>query len=178
MGNVELTKLTALVDPVLSREGYELVDLEWKREPQGWVLRVFIDRDGGVALEHCADVSHLLSPTLDVSNLIPVRYHLEVSSPGLNRPLKKEADFVRFVGHKARVRTRRPIRQAKGPVRDAASATAVVDGRRNFAGTLLGVEEGLVRIDVGDQICQVPVTDVEKAHLVYEFKGSASADRA
>jgi ribosome maturation factor RimP len=78
---------------------------------------------------------------------------LEVSSPGLNRPLKKESDFKRFVGQKARIRTKHPVGEA----------------RRNFAGTLVAVESGTVKIDVGDQVCEVPLDDVEKANLVYEF---------
>jgi ribosome maturation factor RimP len=153
---VDTQKLSDMVEPVVRGLGYELVDLEWKREPQGWVLRVFIDRsdEGGVSLDDCADVSHQLSTTLDVADAITVAYHLEVSSPGLNRPLKKEADFRRFVGKKAKIRTRHPIGE----------------NRRNFSGVLLGVTEGKVQIDVGDQVCQVPVADVEKANLIYEFE--------
>ena len=83
----------------------------------------------------------------------PGHYSLEVSSPGLNRPLKKEADFLRFVGKKAKIRTRHPVGES----------------RRNFSGTLVAVDGGKVKIDVGDQVCEVPVDDVEKANLVYEF---------
>ena len=107
--------------------------------------------------DDCARVSHLLSATLDVSDLIAVTYNLEVSSPGLDRPLRKEADFQRFVGKKAKIRTRRPIG----------------DQRRNFSGKLVAVEAGKVRIDVGDQVCEVPIAEVEKAHLVFEFEKNA-----
>ena len=104
-------------------------------------------------LDDCANVSHQLSATLDVSDLISVHYSLEVSSPGLNRPLKKESDFARYLGKKAKIRTKHPVGEA----------------RRNFSGTLVAVESGKVRIDVGDQTYDVPVDDVEKANLVFEF---------
>ncbi len=160
MKTVDVDKVTALAEPAIRGLGYELVDLEWKLEANAWVLRVFIDRiegDGGVKLDDCAAVSHQLSATLDVSELIDVHYSLEVSSPGLNRPLKKESDFLRFVGKKAKIRTKHPV----GPDETAT--------RRNFSGTLIAVESGKVRIDVGDQTYDVPVDDVEKANLVFEF---------
>src|SRR3954451_9730437 len=110
MRPVDLQKLNEVVTPVVEGQGYELVDLEWKHENAQWVLRVFIDRRAGaadprVSLEDCTNVSHELSAVLDVSDVISPAYSLEVSSPGLNRPLKKEADFRRFVGQKAKIRT-------------------------------------------------------------------------
>ncbi len=153
MRNLDLAKLTEIVEPVITGAAYELVDLEWKHEAGRWILRLFIDGPGGVGLDDCARVSRDVSPVLDVADAIPVAYDLEVSSPGLNRPLKKEADFRRFVGQKAKIRTRVPVGEA----------------RRNFNGRLVAVEAGKVQIDVGDQVCEVPIADVEKAHLVYEF---------
>ncbi len=153
---VDTQKLQSLVEPVVTGQGYELVDLEFKNELGAWILRVFIDNprsEGGVGLDDCAQVSRELSAVLDVDDAIPMHYSLEVSSPGLNRPLKKEADFARFVGKKAKIRTRHPVGES----------------RRNFSGTLVGVDAGKVKIDVGDQVCEVPVDDVEKANLVYEF---------
>ena len=150
---LDLQKIKTVIEPVVQSHGYELVDAEWKHEVGQFVLRVFIDREGGVSLEGCADVSRDLSPTLDVSEAIGSAYTLEVSSPGLNRPLCKEADFRRFVGKKARIRTRHPQ-----------------DGdRRNFSGRLVGAAEGKVSIEVGDRTFELPVDDVEKANLVYEF---------
>ncbi len=156
MKAVDLQKLEHLVEPVVAGQAYELVDLEWKHEAGAWVLRVFIDRPegGAVGLDDCANVSRELSAVLDVEDAIHVPYNLEVSSPGLNRPLKRERDFRRFVGKKAKIRTRHPVGES----------------RRNFAGTLVAVEGGTVRIDVGDQVCDVPIGDVEKANLIYEFK--------
>ncbi len=156
MKPVDTTKLQLLVEPVVTGQGYELVDLEFKNELGSWILRVFIDNphaEGGVGLEDCAQVSRELSAVLDVEDAITGHYSLEVSSPGLNRPLKKEADFARFVGKKAKIRTRHPVGES----------------RRNFSGTLVAVAAGKVKIDVGDQVCEVPVEDVEKANLVYEF---------
>ena len=150
---VDIEKLTQICEPVVTGQGYELVELEWKHELGQWVLRVFIDKPTGVSLDDCASVSRELSAVLDVADAISPAYSLEVSSPGLNRPLRKEADFARFVGKKAKIRTKRPIGET----------------RRNFSGTLIAVEAGKVKIDVGDQVCEVPVEDVEKANLVYEF---------
>jgi ribosome maturation factor RimP len=153
MKPVDVDKISQIVEPVVVGQGYELVELEWKNE-SGWVLRIFIDKPvGGVSLDDCTAVSREVSAVLDVADVIGPAYSLEVSSPGLNRPLKKESDFARFIGKKAKIRTRRPVG----------------DARRNFSGTLISVAEGKVKIDVGDQVCEVPVADVEKANLVYEF---------
>lgn len=158
MRPVDLHKVTEAVLPVVEGQGFDLVDVQWKHEAGRWVLRVFIDRrpgatDPNVSLDDCAEVSHALSSALDVADLIAPAYSLEVSSPGLDRPLKKEADFARFVGQKAKIRTRHPVGES----------------RRNFSGRLLAVEAGRVKIDVGDQVCEVPVDDVEKANLVVEI---------
>lgn len=171
MKPVDIQQLIAVSEPVITGQGYELVDLQFKPELGHWILRVFIDKqagpppkDGGaegpvsaVGLDDCATVSRELSAVLDVADVIPHAYSLEVSSPGLDRPLKKEADFARFIGKKAKIRTRHPV------------ATTKEASRRNFSGTLVGVTGGKVKIDVGDQVCEVPVDDVEKANLVYEF---------
>ncbi|MCA1663164.1 MAG: ribosome maturation factor RimP [Myxococcales bacterium] len=156
MKPVDQKKLESLVEPVVTGQGYELVDVEFKNELGAWILRVFIDKPGSqerVGLDDCASVSRELSAVLDVDDTIEGHYSLEVSSPGLNRPLKKESDFARFVGKKAKIRTRHPIGES----------------RRNFSGTLVAVAGGKVKIDVGDQVCEVPVDAVEKANLVYEF---------
>ena len=156
MKPVDQKKLESLVEPVVSGQGYELVDVEFKSELGAWVLRVYIDKPGSeerVGLDDCASVSRELSAVLDVDDTIQGHYSLEVSSPGLNRPLKKASDFARFVGKKAKIRTRHPVGES----------------RRNFSGTLVAVDGGKVKIDVGDQVCEVPVDAVEKANLVYEF---------
>ncbi len=162
MKSVNIEKLNQICGPVAAGLGYELVDLEWKNELGGWILRVYIDRPDGsgqIGVEDCTAVSHAISPVLDVEDAITQAYSLEVSSPGLNRPLRAEKDFKRFLGKKAKIRT-------KVPVADGAAAE---NARRNFSGTLVGVDGGNVRIDVGDKTFDVPIVEVEKANLVYEF---------
>src|SRR5437016_1855439 len=129
---VDIQQLNALVEPVAAGLGYELIELEWKHEAGHWVLRLFIDRPGGlmavgegISVEDCSKVSHAISAELDVEDILHVPYHLEVSSPGLDRPLKRESDFARFVGKQAKVRTRHPI---GAPAGDAGGS----GGRRHF----------------------------------------------
>jgi ribosome maturation factor RimP len=124
---VDLDRVRAAIDPVLSAHGVVLVDLEWLTERAGWVLRVTIEREllrgtgqpgpvvsddapeiDGVTLADCVEVSRDVSSVLDVAELIAQRYHLEVSSPGLDRPLRTEADFRRFVGRLSRVKLAEP----------------------------------------------------------------------
>ncbi len=118
-----LEQLRAVVDPVLRGEGCELVDLEYRREGRGRVLRIFMDKPGGVRLADCQRVSEQVGDILDVENLIPHAYTLEVSSPGLERPLTRPEDFLRFAGRAVRVSTFAPV-----------------EGQRHFAGTLRGCE--------------------------------------
>jgi ribosome maturation factor RimP len=161
---VDLSRISTIAIPVIEGAGYELVDLEWKRDLGGWVLRVYIDKPGGphppgegISLDGCADVSHELSTVLDVSDAVPGSdtYSLEVSSPGLDRPLRRAPDFVRVLGHKVKVKTKRPL----GPP----------PGRRNFAGALLDVANDTLKIDVSDRTCEVPIGEIEKANLVFEL---------
>jgi ribosome maturation factor RimP len=158
MTTIDLEKLRSLVTPVVAGLGYELVDLEWKFEGS-WVLRLFVDGPQGISHGDCARVSRAVSAELDVADPIEAHYTLEVSSPGLNRPLRAEADFQRFAGKKAKIKTRRPLE----PVAEGAAP------QRNFKGKLLGAEGGRVRIEVDGREVLIPVADVEKAHLEYEF---------
>lgn len=130
----------------------EVVDVEFRREPSGRILRVFIDKPGGVTLDDCQALSRLLSKRLDEVDPIADSYSLEVSSPGIERPLTKRRDFIRFAGHQVHVRTYGPI-----------------DGRRNFKGELLGFEDEhvIVRLDDGD--VNIPVEQVARARLVAQF---------
>src|SRR5437868_6856450 len=98
-------KIRSVVNGPVEGAGYELVEVEWKREPGGWVVRLFVDRsEGGFSLEDCERVSRDVSAVLDVADVIPQAYSLEVSSPGLNRPLRTVDHFRRFRGEKAKVR--------------------------------------------------------------------------
>lgn len=130
----------------------EVVDVEFRREPGGRILRVFIDKPGGVTLDDCQALSRQLSQWLDEVDLIADSYNLEVSSPGIERPLTKPRDFVRFAGHRVHVRTFGPI-----------------DGRRNFKGELLGLEEEAVVLRLDDGDVQIPMEQVAKARLMAEF---------
>ena len=144
-----VAKAQALAEALCDAQGIELVHVEFLRDRGGRVLRLFIDKTGGVTLEDCAAVSRELGDVLDVHLPDIGRYHLEVSSPGLNRPLSRERDFVRFKGHTARIRTLRPI-----------------DGQRTFTGTLEGVSGGAVILAKGPSSVALPIEDISKAQLV------------
>jgi ribosome maturation factor RimP len=156
---VDLARVRAAIGPVLSAHGVSLVDLEWLTDRGGWVLRVTIEREGtsdlggGVSLEDCADVSRDVSSVLDVEELIPHRHHLEVSSPGLDRPLRTEADMARFAGSTAKVKLSRPA----------------PDGQRVLRGTLDQAPAGRVAVIVDGKRVEVPFADVAEANLVFEL---------
>ena len=146
-------RIHEILDPILSRMGLELVDVTLRTEDGRWILRVTIDCEGGVIVDHCTAVSRELSVHLDVEDLVPVKYYLEVSSPGLDRPLKDEKDFARFTGRRVLIKTHRSV-----------------DGRRKISGTLDGIDNGVVGVildDVGR--IEVPVEDISSARLDYEF---------
>ena len=137
--------LHSLISKTLEGLGYELVDLE--RSAKGRLMRVFIDKPGGVNLDDCSAVSQHLSRVLAVENVDYDR--LEISSPGLDRPLRSERDFVRFAGSQARVRLRVPV-----------------EGQRNFVGVLRQAEAGKVQLDVDGRIVTIDLGNLEKARLV------------
>jgi ribosome maturation factor RimP len=145
-----------LLEPIIAREGYELVEVEWAREGPVWVLRLFVDRPGGVTIEHCQELSRTVEPVLDVEDFLSHAYNLEVSSPGLERPLRKPADFDRFAGQRVRVKTFGPVESPSGP-------------RKNWTGTLRGFKEGAVEIEVDGVLHRVPHDKIAKAHLEYDF---------
>ena len=146
-----LEEIRQVAEPILQSEGLELVDLEYQREAQGWVLRFYIDRDGGVTVEDCAEVSGDLGAVLEVRDLIANPYVLEVSSPGLTRPLKKPEDFKKFQNRPVKIKTFEPI-----------------DGRRNFKGMLLGLEGEKVRLEMEGQLYEIPLEGIAKANLEIE----------
>jgi ribosome maturation factor RimP len=146
-----LEEIRQVAEPILQSEGLELVDLEYQREAQGWVLRVYIDRDGGVTVEDCAEVSGELGAVLEVRDLIVNPYVLEVSSPGLTRSLKKPEDFKKFQNRLVKIRTFEPI-----------------DGRRNFKGILQGLEGEKVRLKMEGQLYEIPLEGIAKANLEIE----------
>jgi ribosome maturation factor RimP len=131
MAGEVVERVRAIADSILPEVGLELVDVEFRREAPGWVLRLYIDRPEGVTLEDCQRVSEELGDHLDVAALIDHPYHLEVSSPGLDRPLTRDGDFLRFAGREARISTREAL-----------------DGRKTFRGRLAGLEAGRVLLDL------------------------------
>lgn len=143
-----------IVSDLVAREGMELVELVYRREPAGWVLRIVIDKEGGVTLQDCGAVSSLVGDVLDVKDIVPGRYNLEVSSPGLNRPLRRQRDFARCVGQTVRVRT-----------------TRAIDGRRNFKGRLAEAGPEAVVLEVDGVSHMVPLCLIDKANLEYDFGG-------
>jgi ribosome maturation factor RimP len=149
-----------LLEPVLARDGFELVEVEWVRGGGRWTLRLYVDKAGGFGVDECQAVSHLVDPILDVSDLIEPTYDLEVSSPGLERPLRKPLDFQRFAGQRARLKT-------FGPVAGTAPGSA---GRKHWTGTLLGIKDGAVEIDVDGVPHRVPHDQIAKANLEYDFE--------
>ena len=138
-----------MIAPVVAGMGYELVDAQASNG--GRLLRLFIDKPGGVTLDDCAAVSRQLSRVFEVEGVNYER--LEVSSPGLDRPLRKESDFARFAGQRAEVRMRTP-----GPT-----------GRRNHVGVLRGAGQGQLQLEADGQMVALPLDDVERARLVPEL---------
>lgn len=136
-----------LVETTVNGLGYELVDLE--RSGRG-MLRVFIDKPEGITVDDCQIVSNQLTRLFMVENVDYDR--LEVSSPGLDRPLKKEADFSRFAGEKVQLKLRMPL-----------------DGRKNFVGMIAGVNDGILQLNVDGNPVTIELSNLDKARLVPTF---------
>lgn len=135
--------------PVLKEAGVELVAVQYQREPTGWVLRFFLDKEGGVSLDDCAEWSDRLGTLVAERRLVDGDYSMEVSSPGLQRPLRKRDDFLRFTGLEAIVKTFAPI-----------------NNQRNFHGLLRGVEnDDLILLDRTNGLVKVPLNDIASAKL-------------
>ena len=144
-------RVRAMADPILFNEGIELVDIEYLRESRGWVLRLYLDKEGGITLDDCTRISEEVGRTLDVEDVIETPYTLEVSSPGLARRLKTEKDFMKYQGSLVKVKTVSPI-----------------DNRRKFKGRLLGVSENRIEVETDGGIFQIPLSNVGKANLEFE----------
>lgn len=137
-----------LAESLCDDMGLELVHLEYLRDRGGRIMRLYIDKPGGVTLEDCAAVSRELSDVMDVQLPELGPYHLEVSSPGPNRPLSRPSDFERFRGRQAKIRTRAPIA-----------------GQKNFSGILEGLSDGAVRLNQGRTTIAIAIESISKAHL-------------
>ena len=146
-------KVKEISEPLIRDFGMELVDVSYLHEFGRWVLRVFIDKPGGVTLDDCSSISRELGTLLDVEDIIPRSYVLEVSSPGLDRPLIKEKDFVNAAGKKINLKTKFPV-----------------EGRRNFKATVVGVADGKVVLkDSEGKVWEIELSNVDKARCEVEI---------
>jgi len=155
-------KLWVLGQRVLESEGIELVQVDLDRQRGGWLLRLTIDKPAGISLSDCQRVSEQFGAELDVEDLIPGSYVLEVSSPGLDRPLRSEADFHRFIGKLVAISTDEPIA-----------------GHRHFVGHLTAYQEGVATLlDARGAEHSIPRQRISKARLEVEFKRERVAQPA
>jgi ribosome maturation factor RimP len=161
-------RLISIIEPVLQSTGFELVDLRFVLEQGGWVLRVQVDLplaqvtdtaqvpSERVSLADCENLSRELSAVLDVEDPIPQAYHLEISSPGIDRPLRTPAHFAHFAGSEAKIALAVPLHLEGGE-------------RRNFKGVLRGVADDQVAIECDGQTFQLPIADIDHAKLIPDW---------
>ncbi len=144
-----------MAERVAAGRGFELVDVELKRQPGGMLVRLYMDKPGGIGLDDLQSASEEVSAILDVEDPIRSSYTLEVSSPGLDRPLKSEADYKRFVGRLAKLSSYEPV-----------------DGRRHWSGRLVSADGGVIEIALekeGGRVCRVPYAKISHGRLEVEF---------
>lgn len=156
-------RLIAVVEPVLRAHGVDAVELIWRSDGKGWVLYLTVERPGtsdpsaGVTLDLCAEISRDLSSALDVADVMPSRYRLEVGSPGVERPLYLERDYVRFAGRQVKVKLSRPL----------------PDGQRVLRGTLKGVDaEGRVVLESDGHEHHVTISQIDTARLAFDWQAA------
>lgn len=149
-----------IAGPIIAAEGLELIEVEYLREREGWILRLYIDKPGGgVGLEDCTKASHAVETALDVEDYIPQEYSLEVSSPGLSRPLRKPQHFERVMGQLIKIKTYGPLFEPP---------------RKNFTGKLSAVTPDGVTVDVeGAGPFTIAFKDIAKANLEYQHTGAS-----
>ena len=152
MAEMVIKRVAAVALPVLEELGLELVEVQYRREQSGWVLRLIIDKPDGVSLDDCTAVSREISQLLDIEDFIDQAYNLEVSSPGLDRPLKSMADFQRFTGSKAKIKT-----------------IEAIAGEHVFIGRLLQAEGETIILEVGRKEITIPFSQVARARLEIEL---------
>lgn len=142
---------TELVTPIIESGGYELVDVEYVKEGADYYLRVYADKEGGITIDDCVDISRALEKKLDERDFIPDAYILEVSSPGLTRPLKKEKDFARSIGKLVDVKLYRPQ-----------------NGRKDLEGRLKSYDEAEIVITVEKEEVSIKRSDIAMIRLAFE----------
>lgn len=145
-------RLQEMLEPVVTSLGYELLLLEFSPSTKSGLLRLYIDSPGGITIEDCERISREVAGQLDVEDPISSGYRLEVSSPGLDRPLVKPAHFERFLGEQARVQLLAPR-----------------DGRRRFVGWIRHADENLVRLETQEGLVELSYAEIDRARLVPEY---------
>jgi len=151
-----IDRVRQIADPLLLSQGFELVEVEFRREARGWVLRLYVDREGGVTLEDCAQISQEMGRNLDVEDFILNPYVLEVSSPGLTRSLRTRRDFMKYRDRLVKVTTTHPI-----------------ENRRYFKGRLRGVDETEIRIEMEGTEFRIPLSEIVRANLEFDPSGGS-----
>lgn len=152
MGKSIIEQVEEVIAPVISDQELELVDIEYVKEGAQWYLRIFIDKEGGVDIDDCTNVSHAVSEALDKKDPVFQAYVLEVSSPGLERPLKKDEDFERFKGKLVRVQTKETYK-----------------GYQEFTGYLVGIINDEIVLEYEKASIAIPRPIVDKSNLAFEF---------
>lgn len=152
MSKSVLNKVRQFIEPRVTELGLELVDIEYVKEGAYWYLRVYIDKDGGVDIDDCAEVSRHVDEILDRENPIPQAYMLEVSSPGIERPLTKKEDFEKYRGELATIYAKEPYQ-----------------GYTRFTGNLQGIIDNQAVLEYEGKEIQIPMEIIERAHLTFEF---------
>jgi len=150
--NSVIENILHMAEPLLADKNMELVDLEFRKEGVGKVLRLFIDKTGGVTVEDCANISRELSTLMDVNEIIEEKYVLEVSSPGLRRPLKKIDDFKKFKGKLVLIKTKEPI-----------------ENRKVFKGYLKDTNDEGIEMDIDGLLYSLSFQQIHKANLEIDF---------
>ena len=145
-------QVESLLRPIVEDMGYEFWGCEYVPAGRHATLRIYIDKPAGVTVDDCADVSHEVSGVLDVEDPVPGAYNLEISSPGLDRPLMSPAHFDRYVGEEIQLRSAAPVM-----------------GRKRFKGVLAAVTDEGVEVEVDGERYFIPFEDIEKANLVPQF---------
>ena len=147
----QVIQLNELLEPVVESMHYEFVGLEYLSGANPAVLRIYIDHENGINVDDCADVSRQISAVLDVEDPIAGEYNLEVSSPGLNRPLFNAEHYIKCVGERVKLQTRYHI-----------------DGRRKFTGTVLAADQHQIQLEIDNTQVTLSMNDVEKGQLIFD----------
>jgi ribosome maturation factor RimP len=152
MSNSILAEVRRLIEPEVRDLGLELVEIEYVKEGLNWYLRIYIDKEGGVDIDDCAEASYKIGEVMDKENLITQSYTLEVSSPGIERPLRTRSDFEKYRGELVSLYSLKPIQ-----------------GYTRFTGHLKGLIDNKVILEYENKEIAIPLELVEKAHLTFEF---------